>query len=201
MIILLRLILFFSLCFIGCKNRLVEEDNCNYENRLGEQKNGKYECYYEDGIISETGWLENDSLKIERYIYFPSGELKEYKFYNIRNELRYLRKYNKQGTVIGEDGDFFSQIIISSTNEIMLGDSLVLDLYVANPPNTEFKVYGIDGDNRYELNNRSTINFKSKHVIKPEKVGVYVFIFEVDFLDKITNESQKRRDEFVFEVK
>jgi|GEM_PF-3850099 len=199
-----------SICFLGlvviitsCNNSDSEkkEAKCEYEFDNRGLKNGEYKCYFDDGILSEKGYLKNDTVRInERCIYFPSGKIKEYKFYNVIGVLRYSRRYDEQGNLLDEQGDFFSHEIVSSS-ELKLGDSVVIDMYIAHPPNCSFTVFDIDKNGRYNLKNRSKVNFMSKHIIQPDKTGTFVFLYEVDFIDSLTQKEETRKDKFTFEVK
>src|SRR5690606_38722241 len=180
-----------------------DEAKCKYELDIKGLKNGEYKCYFNNGVLREKGYLKNDSVHInERCVYFSSGKIKEYKFYNIIGKLRYVRHYNEQGKLLDEQGDFFSHIIVPSS-KAKLGDSVILDMYIANPPHCSFTVFGIDKNgSRYilKLKNRSKVNFISKHIIQPNRVGTFVFMFEVDFIDSLTQKKETRKDKFVYEV-
>jgi len=195
-ILLLLIIGLFS-----CSDNKVRSRTCEVIPEINKRKDiEKYICINEYGITIEAGYMLYDSLYIdEQYIYYSSGEIKEYRFFNPSGELRFRRQYDEDGGLLKEEGDFFAYLKFSSL-KIELGDTVVFNLHIAKPPHCEFEVFGVYRGERYNTNNLSDIPFVSKHVIEPDKVGMEVFVFEIDFIDHVNNTKETRKSDIVFEV-
>lgn len=209
----IKSLILFSPFFLICCNNINESDKnlkttffvtgekeCEFQvNKLGE-KEGVSVCYYENGNEKVITQWRKDTIPInEQFIYYPNGILKEYNFFNYIGEKRYTRVYSENGDLVNEMGDFLSHEILSS-QKINLGDSVVIDIYIASPPDCKFEVYGIDGDGRYSLKNKSEINYICKLIIEPSSKGNYVFVYEIDFIDNLNNKFESRKSEVSFIV-
>lgn len=162
-------------------------------------KNGLYACF-EGDVILEKGFMKDDSLFIdERVIYYPSGVIKEYRFYDILGYLRFKREYDEFGNTIQEDGDFFSHMIIPNS-KVGLEDSFIVYLHIATPPKTNYKIYGVYGDKRSELDLNTTESFISRQILKVNKKGTFTFLFDIDFYDSVSKKVDIRSGEVVFDV-
>lgn len=176
------------------------EKECEFQiNEFGE-KDGESICFYKSGLKKKITHWRKDSIPInEQYVFFSSGNLKEYHFYNFIGEKRYSRFYNENGDLLNEIGDFLSHEIISSP-KVSLGDSIVIDIYIASPPDCKFEVFGIDSEGRYSLNNKSDSRFIYTSIIEPSSRGNYVFVYEIDFIDTISTRIETRKSDVSFIV-
>jgi len=147
-----------------------------------------FECRNDADVILNSGFIRQDSITVfENISYYKSGKINEYKFYDPRGTLRFFRSYNKEGVIIEESGDFLSHDQIESS-VLQIGDSIKIKIFIANPPNTSFTVYGIDRGERYllkPLKTSKTFIFIALIVVKVS--GEFVFPYEVDFIDQQNN--------------
>ena len=192
-----------SILLFACNNGRYkidkEEIHCEIfeidHNNLIEKK-----CYYNDGNPKEFSYWRNDTIQVnEHYVYSAFGKIKEYHFYDLAGFIRFSRFYDKNGNLTEERGDILSHDVLSSY-ETKLGDSVVVKIFVATPPGSGFKVYGINSDGRYNLNNTSNTKFISRHVIRPSKPGDYLFVYEIDFVDSLKNTTLTRKSEVSFKI-
>jgi hypothetical protein len=199
LIYFIYIISFIIACNSG-QYRIDDEDvNC-VKTKLENRSLVEIKCYYGDGKIKEVSYWINDSIQTnEQLLFYKSGKIKEYHFYDLAGYRRFSRYYNDNGKLVEEKGDVLSHERLSSY-ETKIGDSVVVEIFVATPPGCSFKVYGLNSEGRYNVNNTSDIEFISKHIIRPSKPGDYVFVYEFDFTDTLNNSSFTRKSEVSFKI-
>ena len=156
-------------------------------------KKGECKCYYQSGKLKEISYWRNDSTKVnEMRVFYESGVLKEYHFINPAGKIRYSRYYDNQGKLLDEKGDFISHEIVSSSS-LKVGDSLIIQIFIASPPDCENKVFGVDSEGRYELFKKTNQRFmwEFRNIVKEK--GGFVLPYEVEFIDK-KNDIHETRD-------
>jgi len=184
------------------KEKSHKSKNEEYEFQINsfEEGGGQFISYFKNGQIKEITHWRNDTIPInERSVFYSNGNLREYSFFNLIGEKRYARLYDENGGLIYEIGDFLSHDILSS-QKIKLGDSVIVDIYIASPPNSRFEVFGIDTDGRYILENYSKVNYVHQSILTPSKRGSFVFVYEVDCIDNFNQKTESRRSEISFIV-
>ncbi len=184
---------------IGCN--VTKEDNCIYTFDLMGIKNGGYKCFFKNKNVREIGTVKNDSLLInEQIIFYSNNIIKEYNFYNSIGQKRYIRKYDIEGNVIRELGDFFCYSTLKKQT-INLRDTTILSFYIASPPNTSYQIFGLNNKGRYEMKLIDTDkSYIKRRKIYANKPGFYLFQYEVEFIDEITKTKEVRKDEITFTV-
>lgn len=164
------------------------------------KQNGKCISYYQNGNIEYIENWKDGLVRDEFYYYYKNGNIKQYSFFDLSGKVRYIRKYNINGAVISELGHPYIQKQFMTPLDIYEGDSLCIDIYVANPPNTKSDVY-------YNYNNevRRVKKLKEKPYLFREK-EIYsdlsyldqnycvAWDFEVKFIDLITKKEKIYHD-------
>lgn len=195
-----------STLIIGCvqknkPNSLVDELDCQYDYNNQGLKHGKYSCNYPNGNLYIEGVIHKDSVKVfEETIYFKSGKIKSYKFYNPKGSLVYEREYGANGIIINEGGQFFSHFMISKPTFTVF-DSSIFRVFVASPQGVKYNVFGIDSDGDYEMNlkNKDEKYIKEK-VLKVSKAGNYTLPIKIIVFDSTNNQSVTYKDNLDFKV-
>lgn len=177
------IILLLQIFLFGCGN-----ESCIYTLDEEGNKEGEYKCFFKNGEIRIKGFIRKDSIKVdEEYIYYLNGVLKEYNFYNPKGIRKYNREYDKKGNFIKEQGNYFCYKVIGKP-KIPVGDSTYFHVFIANPPGTYFKIYGINASGRYPINMiKKKSNFTQKNILYWEKKGSFRLPLEVEFIDTVNN--------------
>lgn len=178
------------------------KQKCEYTFDKDSVINGRFICFYPNGKTWQTGTIKNDSLLVFEYlVYYPTGKLKEYNFYNPIGEQRYQRTYNNDGDILNEEGSFLSHQQISKP-VIKIGDSTMIKFYVASPPKISYKIYGWDSNGRYDIRIKKTDQDYIKTLtMLGKKPGNFVLYFEVDVLDESGDIIKTIRNDVSFKVK
>lgn len=106
------------------------------------KKNGPYTAYYLDGTIKEQGNFLLDEPLGSFYYYYPNGKLELYNAQDYRKEVFYVLKLDSTGKKLREEGMVISPTASSPTykKNYTLGDSLVLEFCIAQPPGYKVRV-------------------------------------------------------------
>lgn len=163
-------------------------------------KKGNYSLYFENGRLKETGTWKNDTTQInEQVIYYQSGIINEYHFYNVIGERRFSRFFDSNGKLIEEKGDFLAYSEIKDS-KIFVGDSQIVKVFVAVPLGCSVDLYGIKNNRRYKAFNKTKFSYMFIWSGLMSKEGDYIIPYEVEFHDKINNKTEIRKDEISFKV-
>ncbi len=183
------------------KDVMISLENGKYTLDSNGVKNGRYMCPYNNGKIWMTGTIKNDTINVyEELIFYPTGQLMEYRFYNPIGDEMYKRTYDEKGKLKIEEGDFFSHNQLDNY-QIRVGDSTSLKIYVASPPGTEYKIFGVNSKGRYEIHFEKTDTlYFQKLILHGDKVGNYILPLEIEFTDKINGTVKVSTDNVCYEV-
>lgn len=151
---------------------------------LGGKKLGYTKFYYPDGTLKEKVFYVNDQPFGHAYYYYDNGVLETYASFDFQAHNRYLRKYDKEGNIIRDEGKPLGQL----KKEFSEKDSLKLMFCYARPPKTKIeviaKIYyseGVVKDKKINLKKRiGKLSFRDSSII--DKV-----IFVGELRDSLTN--------------
>lgn len=98
----------------------------NYKNGL---LNGPQKAIFNTGISSFEGYRKDNNKVGEWKFFFPSGKIITYEYYDSTGRLKYLKKYDQNGSILKTDGEGLIEIVIPQTafniNETIVGKALV----------------------------------------------------------------------------
>ena len=196
----------------GCNDSLKNEDAIEifyypsgatasqYHMTSGGKKKGEYSLYFENGKLKEKGIWKDDTTQInEQILYYPSGVINEYHFYNIIGERRFSRFFDTLGKLIEEKGDFLAYVEIKGS-EIFIGDTQIVKIFVATPPECYFEIYGIKNNKRYKAFKKTKYPYMIIWNSIMKKTGNYIIPYEVEFHDRINNTREIRKDNINYKV-
>ena len=105
----------------------------HYENYRNGIMQGINEAIYNNGISSYSGYRHQGFKAGEWVFHYPDGRPITYEFYDSTGHLKYLRKYDESGYYQQTEGSIIIDAAISES-EINAGDSVMLQVLLANPP-------------------------------------------------------------------
>ena len=190
---------------LGCGNKTINI-HCPYSKLIHSDSiegNTYYsECFYQpSGNLYCTYTMKGLQNINEEIYYYPNGKIKQYAFYNPIGEQVFLRNYDKKGLLTEEYGNFYCYANINKT-KITIGDSVIIDFYVASPPNTYYKIFWIDKEGRHEIDETDTIApYQRRLTIIPKRASSsYRLHHEIEFYDTIQKIKEIRKDSVWFDV-
>ena len=192
----------FCVIILGCKNNTINVHCTSNElvhSDTIENNITYWECrYHHSKNIYSTRTTKGFKNINEEIYYYPDGKIKQYAFYNPTGEQVFLRIYDKKGVLEKESGNFYCYVSSNTTN-ITLGDSIILDFYIASPPNTYYKLFWIDKDGRHEIDWADTVApYQRRLTIIPKKASSYRLHHEIEFYDTVRKTEEAIKCDHIF---
>ncbi|MCD4729336.1 MAG: hypothetical protein K8R74_01960 [Bacteroidales bacterium] len=84
----------------------------NYKNGV---MNGPQKAIFSSGISSFEGYRKDNNKVGEWKFFYPSGKLITYEYYDSTGQLKYFKKYDKNGSILKTDGTGLIEVIAYQT--------------------------------------------------------------------------------------
>jgi len=194
----------FLVIIMGCRNKTTHVHNtrCDLihsDSVLGNTYYNEW-CYQSSGNIYSSYTIRGLQYLNEMIHYYPNGKIRGYAFYNITGKEVFLRIYDEKGIVKEESGNFYCYVTINKCKS-MIGDTIVIDFFIASPPNTYYKIFEMNSDGRHEINFADTIvPYQRRLKFIPQKASSYIFPYEIEFYDTIRKTKEIQKDDICFDV-
>jgi hypothetical protein len=108
----------------------------NYKNGL---LNGPQRAVFNTGISSFQGFRKDNNKVGEWKFFFPSGKIITYEYYDSTGRLKYLKKYDENGSILKTDGEGLIDVVMSQ-NPFKIDESVTGKAFVALPLSCSYRL-------------------------------------------------------------
>lgn len=166
----------------------------NYTN---DTLNGRYLSFYEiNNSLKERYNYYKGNPVYEVFLYYPSGQLRQYQYRNNKGEIYYVKNYDNSGKPLNTLGHYLTQVYVNNVSELKLNSNLELDVFLANPPKEVNRIIisHLNGNILSEEINGIVKRHHMKYIFKLEKVG------KLNFSVTLLSDHNKSLDKYSFTV-
>jgi hypothetical protein len=108
----------------------------NYKNGV---RNGPQKAIFSSGISSFEGYRKNNHKVGEWKFFYPGGKLITYEYYDSTGRLKYLKKYDKNGSILKTDGNGLIEVVAQQTT-LKLHEPVAGYAVIATPDGCSFQL-------------------------------------------------------------
>ncbi len=157
--------------------------------------------YYDEKSVRRIYNHRNDTLVGEDRVYYETGMLRTYSYFDVIGRLMYSRSYSAHGSMIEEHGDIVVQQVISPP-EAQVGDTITVRIYIVNPPGVTQYLVGIANKmERYPLFHEEGESGVFVQTFSMAKPGAFRIAYEALMKDSVNGTSQIENNSFVIRFK